>query len=67
MVDQKWFVEARKCELIQLKEEAKAKAVPLAVSVQIGDQQNKLHVSVCYSQITADLAELWSHDLKKNS
>lgn len=47
MVDQKWFGEARKHQLNNLKKESKAKGVPLSVSVQIG---NQLH-------ITADLAE----------
>jgi len=70
MVDQKWFGEARKHQLIDLKKESLAEGVPLSVSVQIGDQLNKLHVSVFekkrsyYSRLGRVMV---SYDVKKNS
>ncbi len=70
MVDQKWFGEARKHQLINLKKESQAEGVPLSVSVQIGDQLHKLHVSVfekkCsyYSRLGRVMV---SYDVKKNS
>ncbi len=70
MVDQKWFGEARKHQLINLKKESQAERVPLSVSVQIGDQLHKLHVSVfekkCsyYSRLGRVMV---SYDVKKNS
>lgn len=60
MVDQKWFGEARKHQLINLKKESQAEGVPLSVSVQLGDQLNKLCMSVFEKKnthITADMAE----------
>lgn len=58
MVDQKWFGEARKHQLINLKKESQAEGVPLSVSVQLGDQLNKLCMSV-FEKKTLILQQTW--------
>lgn len=70
MVQQKWFGEVRKQQLLQLKETARERDVPLSVAIQIGQPKTKFHVSVFeprvayYSRLGRVMV---TYDGKKNS